>query len=809
MNVHTKARRGRLCSRPRVLLFATIFVWLAAGPRLRAEDIRFPPSVYPATKTNGSVFNVRDYGAAGNGVADDTAAIQRAINASQGFNHHGIVYFPNGTYKVGALLRHDRTSDPYAAGLILQGQSRDGVIIVLAEAAAGYADSANPKAVLDTATGTSADGGTFNHSAFMIHVQNLTIDVGKNNPGAVALRFHANNVGAVRDVHLRSSDPNKRGKYGLQIGNIGGPGPFLIQNVSVDGFEEGIRVTRSEYSVTFEHIRVTDQSVAGLRNYANVLTVRAMTSSQNNAAVPALLSSGNSAVVTILSSTLDNRAGSAQSAVDVSSGFLFARAVTTSGYASAIKAGTTVVPGLDVYEYASTGVARLFPSADPGLRLPVEETPPAPWGDPATWADIRDFGATSGGSNDDAIGIQRAIDSGAQIIYFPWGSYHLKSTVRVRNNVRRILGGWSKVWVLPPLRSSDAPAFQFDTPNPGVDEVFLDSLHLQYQDGSNAFHFVRHASQANVVLRDLFLGEGKAYRNTGSGSLFVENVFNIDDGHNSSNRSPVWKFSGEQRVWARQINPEHRDCVRLQNDGATLWVLGVKTEKLGPVIDTRGGGATEVLGGFIFGTRATTGVAPTPAFVNHESSVSITACEHQSDAARPTYNTVVEETRGGVTRVLDDDLLPNRMYSSFVLTSYVGVPQGSHYYFEAEDYAIAPWYPVDDSAASAGRYVVTNVSTSTVPANGHLQFPFSGAGAQAIWIRVYARTSNDDSLYLRMDNGAWYTWNNIPAAAGWTWCRWDNTASLPPGDHVLTIAHRENGVKLDKVLVTPDLAFRP
>lgn len=46
-------------------------------------------------------FNVKDYGAVGDGVADDTAAIQAAMNASR---DGGIVFLPPGRYKVTATL---------------------------------------------------------------------------------------------------------------------------------------------------------------------------------------------------------------------------------------------------------------------------------------------------------------------------------------------------------------------------------------------------------------------------------------------------------------------------------------------------------------------------------------------------------------------------------------------------------------------------------------------------------------------------------------------------------------------------------
>jgi hypothetical protein len=49
------------------------------------------------------VFSVKDFGAAGNGVIDDTAAIQAAINAAQAVGQ-GCVYFPAGTYRANSGL---------------------------------------------------------------------------------------------------------------------------------------------------------------------------------------------------------------------------------------------------------------------------------------------------------------------------------------------------------------------------------------------------------------------------------------------------------------------------------------------------------------------------------------------------------------------------------------------------------------------------------------------------------------------------------------------------------------------------------
>jgi len=74
----------------------------------------------PEVQAQGPVFNVKDpaYGAIGNGIADDSVAIQAALNAVP--LRGGTVYFPDGQYYIGTGLTLA------TAGTVLQGEGNSG-----------------------------------------------------------------------------------------------------------------------------------------------------------------------------------------------------------------------------------------------------------------------------------------------------------------------------------------------------------------------------------------------------------------------------------------------------------------------------------------------------------------------------------------------------------------------------------------------------------------------------------------------------------------------------------------------------------
>lgn len=147
------------------------------------------------------------------------------------------------------------------------------------------------------------------------------------------------------------------------------------------------------------------------------------------------------------------------------------------------------------------------------------------------------------------------------------------------------------------------------------------------------------------------------------------------------------------------------------------------------------------------------------------------------------------------------------------LKSFVGGGStgGSAVWLEAERGTVgASWNDnVADGAASSGQYVTVRPGTQSLnsaptTAAGWVQLPFnvSQAGTYRVWIRRKTPTADDDSFWVRMDNGTFVMWNNIPVATAWAWAQYPTPFNLSAGNHTLVFGYREDGAQLDKVYIT-------
>jgi hypothetical protein len=148
-----------------------------------------------------------------------------------------------------------------------------------------------------------------------------------------------------------------------------------------------------------------------------------------------------------------------------------------------------------------------------------------------------------------------------------------------------------------------------------------------------------------------------------------------------------------------------------------------------------------------------------------------------------------------------------------VATSPAGA--GTHV-VEAEAMTLnAPMRAYADALAAGGQYVqtigVASAACTTAVTGGWAETTFTlpAAGAYRVWARALAPTSATDSFCIQLDGAPAVTW--APAIdPAW---RWHVVTGLPTtlsaGTHTLRVRYRETGTKLDKLIVTTDLALVP
>ncbi|MDR1381130.1 MAG: T9SS type A sorting domain-containing protein [Tannerella sp.] len=117
----------------------------------------------------------------------------------------------------------------------------------------------------------------------------------------------------------------------------------------------------------------------------------------------------------------------------------------------------------------------------------------------------------------------------------------------------------------------------------------------------------------------------------------------------------------------------------------------------------------------------------------------------------------------------------------------------------------------DDEEASNGKYIVElgQNGSSDQPLNsapgpeGCIVFPFTVTQQESFFIyaRLRCKDADDDSFWVKVDNGNFGMINGLATGDVWTWKNLVN-APLTPGEHSVTIGYRENGGKVDKLCIT-------
>lgn len=552
--------------------------------------------------------NVKSYGATGDGVTDDTKAVQKAIRTyPQQYLTRIVVFFPDGIYLVSDTLKY--LNGYYDCGVTLQGQSVEGTVIRLADNAPGYNDPANPKPLIYTRSG---------NQSFNQYIFNMTINTGENNPGVTAIDYVTNNLGAIKNVKIISEDG--KGYCGLFM-ERSWPGPGLITNVTIYGYKYGISMAKREYSMTFENITLINQTVCGFKNTGNEAAIRKLTSINS---VPVIINSGQ---IVLMEGNFTG--GSAGTNAIINSDFIYLRNIKSSGYRNILTNGYDSIETEIITEYCNKQPQILYPyQGGLSLNLPIKETPEYYNNDTTQWANVKDYGAKAVdllyASFDATNGIRKAFRSGKAVVYFPpkgsnGSSYHIYDTITIPASVKMIIGfDFASI----SKHNSGNLIVKEDSPDP----LFFERIALS----------VTNLSKRTVVMKHMKC----SYDNgPNSGDLYVEDIV--------GQITPTYAMN----MWARQLNTEMQSEKDFDviNRGGLYWILGQKTEGHAVINKTEAGGYSEILGGLMYPASSFYATdSASAAFISENGCISsiMTKSSYVTNGIYPVYAREIRNTTG-------------------------------------------------------------------------------------------------------------------------------------------------------------------
>lgn len=615
---------------------------LAAEPR---DNARLPNS-FENRKQDGKIFGVFPY--------------EKPLPR--------IIYFPKGTYLVSDTICYsfDRLRNGLGSELDwcirLQGENREECIIKLQDHCRGFEYGMGRPVV-------SFIRGLFSNIAMSNFCRNLTIDVGTGNPGAIGLEFMGDNCAGVRDVTIRSSDPERRGQVGLSVSRRGATG-CVFRNVEIEGFDEGVKITPPDGYLVFEKLHLKNQANRGMSiNDSAVVSIRGLRSDNSQ---PALSVKGIAAHVVLLDSNLAGGLDDAP-AIEFQSGHLFLRNIRTRDYRCAL--GLAYTPGWgtdpivlekDVEEYVSDPVCTLGKGQSiRSLNLPVIEPPVPAWNlDAGDWIHPGVFGAVGDGKTDDTQAVQRAMDSGKPVVYFQPGRYLIDAPIHIPASVRQV--NFMFVEFVSGKNMHDMKDRGMFTVTGESDEPLLMEDMFSFEMNFGHHYLIEQASKRTLVVRNVHAQSCAAYINSvPGGRVFLENICTTTGIFDDTYRQPCFVFRG-QEAWCWQLDPEYTPD-KIVNDGSTLFLMGFKTEGEGIAFTAKNRARMEVLGGILYfgGNNAD------PVVLNDRSDVAFIASTNGS-TSRHIFRVAARETAHAEPKEALHTLFPVRYGAQYTIPLYVG-----------------------------------------------------------------------------------------------------------------------------------------
>ncbi len=415
-------------------------------------------SVYPDRLDDPAAvyLTAGEFGVHGDGVEDDSAAVQAAIDKLQTSKGEGIVFIPQGRYRLSRTIY-------LWPGVRVIGYGKERPVFVLGANTPGYQDGiaymfffagARPRAAASgsrsgfhfppTPRGVAPPGRSVpdaNPGTFYSAVSNVDFEIGSGNPGAVAIRFHAaqhsflshidfsigSGFAGVHEVANEAEDLHFHGgQFGIMARKPSPAWQFTLIDSTFDGQREAaIRENETGLTLVHDDFRNVPTAISIDPHYSDQLWIK--NSRFENITGPAVLISNEGSRMTEI-----NFENVLCSHVPV--------------FAKLRESGREFRQVADTYEVRafSHGLSLEYPGTQGAFKTRYEASPlsalppPAalaigPLPDPGTWIDVHSLGVKGDGIADDTSALQKAIDE-HPALYFPSGRYLLHDTLTLRPN---------------------------------------------------------------------------------------------------------------------------------------------------------------------------------------------------------------------------------------------------------------------------------------------------------------------------------------------------------------------------------------
>jgi hypothetical protein len=383
-------------------------------------------------------------GLRGDGVADDTAALQAAIDRVAETTGQGLVFLPSGRYRISKTVY-------LWSGIRLIGYGQRRPVILLAPNTPGYQNGhgflGTGRHMLQFASRRPATGEQIadaNEFTFYSGISNVDFEVGNGNPAAICIRFHVAQHSFLSHMHFSVG----QGRAALEdVGN-------QADSLGIEGGDYGIISVRTAPAWQFLLMdsRFSGQRVAAIHTQEVGMTLirdrieHAPVAVEIPADMPEQLYGRDLlfrdvAIGVVLGDTTSQHHQVTLDDIRCSDVGQLLRAThdNVQGFSPIASPSTLFLEerltvGQDIDANGREGPIALHHMERKLLRDPeavASDIPALP--DVSQWTSVRELGAVGDGGTDDTEALQHAIDS-HRVLYFPTGLYRVRGTLHLKRD---------------------------------------------------------------------------------------------------------------------------------------------------------------------------------------------------------------------------------------------------------------------------------------------------------------------------------------------------------------------------------------